>query len=168
MIKWRISLLAVLALMPCPASAETLRDAILSAYATNPALAEARAREEARAEGVEQERARGRSTVAADGELGTIGSANLVAALPVWTGGLPRCTTDAGAQPKRPHGSRGRAAAGQRTVGPEQLSVKVRGALTRQTDAPDGMDSVFQPQPFMLANQTKRVSGQLRRPEMDR
>ena len=76
------------------ASAETLREAIAAAYATNPQLAAARARQEALAETSEQARASGRLTAEADGtggysrfEYGKGGSGSVTASLPVWTGG---------------------------------------------------------------------------------
>lgn len=77
-----------------PAQAETLREAIAAAYATNPELAEARARQDAREEAPEQARAEGRPTIFADAGagydhlgLGEAGSANLNGTLPIWTGG---------------------------------------------------------------------------------
>lgn len=81
-------------LLSAPASAETLREAIVRAYATNPQLAAARARQEALAETVEQERALGRATLSASGNAGydrlgygRSASAGATAALPIWTGG---------------------------------------------------------------------------------
>ena len=76
------------------ASAETLREAIAAAYATNPQLAAARARQEALAETPEQARAAGRLTAEADGtggysrfDYGKGGSGSVTASLPIWTGG---------------------------------------------------------------------------------
>ncbi|MGU3316193.1 TolC family outer membrane protein [Sphingomonas sp. M6A6_1c] len=76
------------------APAETLRDAIVAAYATNPQLAAAQARQDALAEAPEQARAAGRLTVAADGaagysrfDYGRGGSGSVTASLPIWTGG---------------------------------------------------------------------------------
>lgn len=76
------------------ASAETLHDAIAAAYATNPQLAAARARQEALAETPEQARAAGRLIAEADGvggysrfDYGKGGSGSVNASLPVWTGG---------------------------------------------------------------------------------
>jgi len=76
------------------ASAETLRDAIAAAYATNPQLAVAQARQEALAETPEQARALGRLTVEVDGaggysrsDYGKGGSGSVTASLPIWTGG---------------------------------------------------------------------------------
>jgi outer membrane protein len=89
----RAAIVAIL-LQPVPVSAETLRDAVAAAYATNPELAEARARQEAREEAPEQARAEGRPTLSAEVEggydrlgLGNAGSANLTAIMPIWTGG---------------------------------------------------------------------------------
>jgi|TARA_R100000049_G_C1941080_1_gene85270 outer membrane protein len=77
-----------------PAHADTLREAIARAYATNPALAEAQARQEALEEAPEQARAEGRPTLSAtanggydDLGYGSAGSADLQAAMPIWTGG---------------------------------------------------------------------------------
>lgn len=76
-----------------PARAETIADAIASAYATNPTLAEARARQEALAETPEQARAAGRLSVSADAaggysrfDYGKGGAATVSAVQPVWTG----------------------------------------------------------------------------------
>ena len=80
--------------LPSLAHAETLREAIAAAYATNPVLAEAQARQDALEEAPEQARADGRLTLSAtaDGgydEIGGGGSGNadLRAELPIWTGG---------------------------------------------------------------------------------
>ena len=80
-----------------PAAAETLRDAIAAAYATNPQLAAARARQEALAEAPEQARALARPAVSAAAAAGydrlgqgRAGSASVTAALPIWTGGRAR------------------------------------------------------------------------------
>ncbi|WP_420607099.1 TolC family outer membrane protein [Novosphingopyxis sp.] len=77
-----------------PAQAETLREAIALAYATNPVLAEARARQAALEEAPEQARADGRPTLSADvgagynnNGIGNAGNANLRVTLPIWTGG---------------------------------------------------------------------------------
>ncbi len=84
-------------LFATPASGETLREAIAQAYATNPQLAAARARQEALEETPEQARAAGRITVAVTGNggydrlgYGRAGSAAATAILPVWTGGRVR------------------------------------------------------------------------------
>ncbi|RZF60882.1 type I secretion protein TolC [Sphingomonas populi] len=76
------------------ASAETLRDAVVAAYSTNPQLAAAQARQEALAESPEQARGAGRLTAEADGaggysrfDYGKGGSGSVTASLPVWTGG---------------------------------------------------------------------------------
>ena len=76
------------------ASGETLRDAVAAAYATNPQLAAARARQEALSETPKQARAAGRLTAEADGaggysqfDYGKGGSGSVSASLPVWTGG---------------------------------------------------------------------------------
>ncbi|MGA1797673.1 TolC family outer membrane protein [Sphingomonas sp. 4RDLI-65] len=85
------------AFLATPASAETLREAIATAYATNPQLAAARARQDALAESPEQARALGRPTVSADAGAGydrlgygRAGSASVSVALPIWTGGRVR------------------------------------------------------------------------------
>ncbi|MXP10588.1 TolC family outer membrane protein [Altererythrobacter halimionae] len=87
-------LAGALLLHPSPAQADTLREAIAAAYATNPTLAEARARQEAREEQPKQARSQGRPTLSAtanggydDLGYGSAGSADLRAALPIWTGG---------------------------------------------------------------------------------
>ncbi|MEL7686090.1 TolC family outer membrane protein [Citromicrobium bathyomarinum] len=89
------ALMAGAVLLPSgTAQAETLRDAIAMAYATNPTLAEARARQEALEERPEQARAQGRPTLSASANggyddlgYGNAGSADLRAAMPIWTGG---------------------------------------------------------------------------------
>lgn len=94
----KVGLLAGIAmLVATPASAQTLREAVAQAYATNPQLAAARARQEALEEQPEQARAAGRLTADAIGgggydRLGYGGnaSATLNATLPVWTGGRVR------------------------------------------------------------------------------
>ncbi|WP_086608261.1 TolC family outer membrane protein [Erythrobacter donghaensis] len=77
--------------LPAPAGAQTLAQAIADAYATNPELAEAAARQEALAETTEQARAGGRPTVALDAGLqtgtGERGDVTLTGRLPLWTGG---------------------------------------------------------------------------------
>ncbi|MDR6128740.1 TolC family protein [Sphingomonas sp. SORGH_AS_0438] len=84
-------------LLATPAPAETLRDAIAAAYAGNPQLAAARARQEALAETPEQARALGRPTLSTGANTGydrlghgTSGAATIDAALPIWTGGRVR------------------------------------------------------------------------------
>lgn len=81
-------------LLASPASAETLGDAIATAYETNPQLAAARARQEALAETPEQERALARPTLSVDGTggfdrqgYGKAASLTANVALPIWTGG---------------------------------------------------------------------------------
>lgn len=81
-------------LLPVPASAETLREAIAAAYETNPQLAAARARQEALAETPELARAAGRPTLIATGDagydqldFGRAASATASVAFPIWTGG---------------------------------------------------------------------------------
>lgn len=95
MTKW-LALIGV-AFLAAPVSAENLREAIATAYATNPQLGAARARQEALAESLEQARALGRPTVSADAGAGydrlgygRAGSASVSAALPIWTGGRVR------------------------------------------------------------------------------
>lgn len=79
-----------------PVSAQTLREAIAQAYATNPELAAARARQEALEETPEQARAAGRLTAAAigiggyDRLGGEATTATATATLPIWTGGRVR------------------------------------------------------------------------------
>ena len=76
-----------------PACAQTLGEAIATAYATNPRLAAARARQEAQAEAPVQARAVGRPTLAINGDAshedGASGaaSASVTLAVPIWTGG---------------------------------------------------------------------------------
>ncbi|KQN00483.1 TolC family protein [Sphingomonas sp. Leaf25] len=77
-----------------PASAETLREAIAAAYATNPQLAAAQARQAALAETPAQARALARPVVSAGGSTGYdrlngggSGAAVASVALPIWTGG---------------------------------------------------------------------------------
>ena len=57
-------------LLATPAPAETLRDALAAAYAGNPQLAAARARQEALAETPEQARALGRPTLSTGATTG--------------------------------------------------------------------------------------------------
>jgi outer membrane protein len=80
-----------------PASAETIREAIASAYTGNPALAAARARQEALGETVGQARSAGRMTASVEAEggynrfdYGKGGGATASADLPIWTGGRVR------------------------------------------------------------------------------
>ena len=84
-------------LLAAPVPAETLREAIATAYATNPVLAAARARQEALAEEPNQARAAGRLIASADGIVGYDrfsydkgGIASVGATLPIWTGGRVR------------------------------------------------------------------------------
>ncbi len=101
MTKW-VGIAALL--ITSPVSAETLREAIVAAYAGNPQLAAARARQEALAETPEQARALGRLTAAGDGTAGYDrfgygkgGIASVSAALPIWTGGrVPAAVRAAG------------------------------------------------------------------------
>ncbi|MDH7637552.1 TolC family outer membrane protein [Sphingomonas oryzagri] len=86
--------LALLALLATPASGETLAQAVDQAYASNPVLAAARARQESLAETPEQARAGGRLTASADAaggydkfDYGKGGAATVSADLPIWTGG---------------------------------------------------------------------------------
>ncbi|WP_454887479.1 TolC family outer membrane protein [Sphingomonas oryzagri] len=85
---------AVMLSLSAPAAAETLRDAVEAAYAGNPTLAAARARQDALAETPEQARAAGRLTAAADGaagydkfDYGKGAGGTVTASLPIWTGG---------------------------------------------------------------------------------
>ena len=86
--------IAVALLAAAPARGETLREAIAAAYAGNPQLAAARARQEALAEAPEQARALARPTLSASGNAGydrlgydRAGTIAATAALPLWTGG---------------------------------------------------------------------------------
>jgi outer membrane protein len=86
-----VALWPVFALLCAPAQAQSLADAIADAYATNPELAEAGARQEALEETPEQARAAGRPTVevgaavqAGEGERGDLTVSSRV---PLWTGG---------------------------------------------------------------------------------
>jgi len=91
----RIALLAGVALLCArPAYAETLREAVAAAYAGNPTLASAHARQDALSEETEQARAGGRLTAAIDAgagydkfDYGKGGGATVSATLPIWTGG---------------------------------------------------------------------------------
>ncbi|MGB3472790.1 MAG: TolC family outer membrane protein [Erythrobacter sp.] len=74
-----------------PAKGQTLVEAIADAYASNPELAEAGARQDALAETPEQARAAGRPTVDLDAGLrtgtGDRGDLTVTSRLPLWTGG---------------------------------------------------------------------------------
>ncbi|KTT75018.1 TolC family protein [Sphingomonas endophytica] len=90
--RWWGSALALL--IAAPVQAETLGEAIATAYATNPQLAAARSRQEALAETPEQARALGRPTLGLGGGAGydrlnggNTASGSVTAALPIWTGG---------------------------------------------------------------------------------
>ena len=90
-------LLAALLSLAVPSGAETLRDAIGAAWANNPELAAARARQEALAEAPEQARAGGRLSVSAGGDAGydrlgagRAANGDIAATLPIWTGGRVR------------------------------------------------------------------------------
>jgi outer membrane protein len=87
-------LLGTACLFACPASAETLAEAVKAAYATNPVLAAAVARHDARVETIEQARSDGRLAASVDAaagydrfDYGKGGSATVNAELPIWTGG---------------------------------------------------------------------------------
>lgn len=87
-------LASALVALASPATAETLHEAIASAYASNPTLAAARARQDGLAETPEQARAAGRLTAAADAiggydrfDYGKGGNGTVSASLPIWTGG---------------------------------------------------------------------------------
>lgn len=92
----RLVCAAALVLSACPFAAlqaETLPEAIATAYESNPELVAARARQDALAETPEQARAIGRPTVSLgsqtgyDRDGGTTGTASADALLPIWTGG---------------------------------------------------------------------------------
>jgi outer membrane protein len=81
-------------LVPPAANAETLADAIEAAYATNPTLGAAGARQDSLGETIEQARAAGRLTASADVAAGYDrfdydkgGDGTVSADLPIWTGG---------------------------------------------------------------------------------
>ncbi|MGP7795149.1 TolC family outer membrane protein [Sphingomonas sp. CLY1604] len=87
-------LVAATLVVAAPGYAETLPEAIAAAWAGNPELAAARARQEALAETPRQARSAGRLTAAASGNAGydelgygRSGSTGVVATLPIWTGG---------------------------------------------------------------------------------
>ena len=91
-----------LALATAPTSAETLRDAVLAAKASNPTLASVQARQEAFGETVAQARAAGRLTASANNGAGYDrfgygkgGYAGVNIALPIWTGGRVSSTVRA-------------------------------------------------------------------------
>lgn len=84
----------VAAALAAPAGAESLRDAVAAALATNPTLAASRARQDSLAEEPEQARAAGRLTASADAaggydkfDYGKGLAGTVSAGLPVWTGG---------------------------------------------------------------------------------
>lgn len=84
-------------LIATPASAETLGDAVRAAYASNPTLAAAAARQDGLAQTVDQARAGGRLALGADVsagydrfDYGKGGGAAVSADLPIWTGGRVR------------------------------------------------------------------------------
>jgi len=90
----RSLLLGAALLAACPASAETLHEAVLAAQATNPTFAAARARQDALGETVSQAAAAGRLTASADAaagydrlNYGKGGTGSFTVALPIWTGG---------------------------------------------------------------------------------
>lgn len=90
----RRGLIAAALLAATPAQGQSLREALAAAWATNPDLAAARARQEALAETPEQARAAARPTagVAVDGGydrsgVGRSASGTVTATLPIWTGG---------------------------------------------------------------------------------
>lgn len=92
MSKWLFGVAALA--LALPATGETLHDAVAAAYASNPQLAAARARQEALAESPEQARALGRPTLGLTGTggydrqgYGDAASGAAVASLPIWTGG---------------------------------------------------------------------------------
>ena len=125
----RIALLAGAALLvAAPAQSETLRDAIATAYAGNPTLASAHARQDALSEETEQARAGGRLTASADAgggydkfDFGKGGGATVSAALPIWTGGRVRSAV---------HAAKADVAAGEQNVrdSEAQLITDVVGA----------------------------------------
>lgn len=100
--RMRATLLAGALLLDQSAQAETLPQAIAMAWATNPELAAARARQDALAETPEQARAAGRATAELGGNAGydrlgygRSGSSGVTATLPIWTGGRVRAAVRA-------------------------------------------------------------------------
>lgn len=87
----RAALGLVIMALAVPSKAQTLAQAIADAYANNPELAEAAARQDALAETPEQARAAGRVTVdlGAGWQTGTAegGDLTVTSRLPLWTGG---------------------------------------------------------------------------------
>jgi outer membrane protein len=87
----RAALCLVIMALAVPGKAQTLAQAIADAYANNPELAEAAARQDALEETPEQARAAGRVTVdlGADWQTGTAegGDLTVTSRLPLWTGG---------------------------------------------------------------------------------
>ena len=87
----RAALCLVIMPLAVPSKAQTLAQAITDAYANNPELAEAAARQDALAETPEQARAGGRPTVNLDAGWqagsGERGDLVLTTTVPVWTGG---------------------------------------------------------------------------------
>ncbi|PLK22593.1 type I secretion protein TolC [Porphyrobacter sp. TH134] len=87
----RAALCLLITALAAPAQAQTLVEAIADAYASNPELAEAGARQDALAEAPEQARAAGRPTVELDAGLqtgtGDRGDLTVTSRLPLWTGG---------------------------------------------------------------------------------
>lgn len=83
-----VALGALIVAFAVPTQAQTLVQAITDAYASNPELAEAGARQEALSEAPEQARAAGRPTVDIDAGLQTgIGDLTIISRMPLWTGG---------------------------------------------------------------------------------
>lgn len=86
-----VALCFLITALAAPARGQTLVEAIANAYASNPDLAEAGARQEALAETPEQARAAGRPTIGLDAGLqtgtGDRGDLTITSRLPLWTGG---------------------------------------------------------------------------------
>jgi len=108
-------------MLVAPLQAETLHDAVASAYATNPTLASAHSRQDALSEETEQARAGGRLTAALDAsggydkfDYGKGGGATVSASLPIWTGGRV---------PAAIHAAQGDVAAGEQNVRDSEASL---------------------------------------------
>jgi outer membrane protein len=117
----RIALLAGIVSLAYPVQAETLREAVAAAYAGNPTLASAHARQDALSEETEQARAAGRLTAAADAgagydkfDFGKGGGATVSATLPIWTGGRV---------PSAVHAAQADVAAGEQNVRDSEASL---------------------------------------------
>lgn len=139
---WRVAPLMALA-VPASSPAETLADAIATACATNPTLGAARARQDALGETIEQARAAGRLSAAADAAGGYDrfnydkgGAVVASATLPIWTGGRVRSAV--------------RAAQGDVAAGAEGLRDTVASVLETVVSTYAGL--LFDQQAVEIAN----------------